>query len=45
MEIRKSDYYLDAYKGNLGKLLNDKKLRKELGENGRKFLEENLNVE
>jgi len=36
---------LEAYKGNFKKLLNDKKLREELGENGRKFLEENLNVE
>ena len=36
---------LEAYKGNLGKLLNDKKLREELGKNGRKFLEENLSVE
>ena len=45
LEIRKPDYYLDAYKGNLGKLLNDKKLKEELGKNGRKFLEENLNVE
>lgn len=36
---------LEAYKGNFEKLLNDKKLRKELGENGRKFLEENLSVE
>lgn len=36
---------LEAYKGNFEKLLNDKKLREELGENGRKFLEENLNVE
>ncbi|PKM49067.1 MAG: glycosyltransferase WbuB [Firmicutes bacterium HGW-Firmicutes-7] len=36
---------LEAYKSNFEKLLNDKKLRKELGENGRKFLEENLSVE
>jgi len=36
---------LEAYKGNFEKLLNDKKLREELGENGRKFLEENLSVE
>ncbi len=36
---------LKAYKGNFGKLLNDKKLREELGKNGRKFLEEHLNVE
>jgi len=45
LEIRKPDYYLDAYKGNLEKLLNDKKLKEDLGKNGRKFLEENLNVE
>jgi len=31
---------LEAYKGNFEKLLNDKKLREELGKNGRKFLEE-----
>jgi len=36
---------LEAYKGNFGKLLNNKKLREELGKNGRKFLEEHLNVE
>ncbi len=36
---------LKAYKGNFRKLLNDKKLREELGKNGRKFLEEHLNVE
>ena len=36
---------LEAYKGNFEKLLNDKKLREELGKNGRKFLEEHLNVE
>ena len=36
---------LEAYKSNFEKLLNDKNLREELGKNGRKFLEENLNVE
>lgn len=36
---------LKTYKSNFDKLFNDKKLREELGENGRKFLEENLNVE
>jgi len=36
---------LEAYKGNFEKLLNDKKLREELEKNGRKFLEEHLNVE
>ena len=36
---------LEAYKGNFKKLLNDKKLREELGKNGRRFLEEYLNVE
>ena len=36
---------LEAYKSNFEKLFNDKNLRKELGKNGRKFLEENLNVE
>ena len=36
---------LKTYKNNFEKLLNDKKLRKELGKNGRKFLEENLSVE
>jgi len=36
---------LKTYKDNFEKLLNNKKLRKELGKNGRKFLEENLSVE
>lgn len=36
---------LEGYKSNFEKLFNDKKLRKELGKNGRKFLEENLSVE
>lgn len=36
---------LEGYKSNFEKLFNDKKLREELGENGRKFLEENLSVE
>ena len=36
---------LEVYKGNFEKLLNDKKLREELGTNGKKFLEEHLNVE
>jgi len=36
---------LKTYKSNFEVLLNNKKLREELGENGRKFLEENLNVE
>jgi len=36
---------LEGYKSNFKKLLNDKRLREELGKNGRNFLEENLNVE
>ena len=36
---------LEGYKINFEKLFNDKKLREELGKNGRKFLEENLSVE
>ena len=36
---------LEGYKSNFEKLLNDKKLREELGKNGERFLEENLNVE
>ena len=36
---------LEGYKNNFEKLFNDEKLRKELGKNGRKFLEENLSVE
>ena len=36
---------LEGYKNNFEKLLNDKKLREELGKNGRKFLEDNLSVE
>jgi len=36
---------LEGYKSNFKKLLNDEKLREELGKNGRKFLEENLSVE
>ena len=36
---------LEGYKSNFEKLFNDKKLREELGKNGRKFLEENLSVE
>ena len=36
---------LEGYKSNFEKLFNDKKLRKKLGKNGRKFLEENLSVE
>ena len=36
---------LEGYKINFEKLFNDKKLREELGKNGRKFLEKNLNVE
>ncbi len=36
---------LKTYKENFEKLLNNKELRKELGKNGRKFLEENLSVE
>jgi len=33
---------LKTYKSNFDKLFNDKKLREELGKNGRKFYEENL---
>ena len=36
---------LEGYKSNFEKLLNDEKLREELGENGRKFFDENLSVE
>ena len=36
---------LKTYKSNFEKLLNNKKLREELGKNGRKFLEKNLSVE
>jgi len=36
---------LKAYKENFEKLLNNKELRKELGKNGRNFLEKNLSVE
>lgn len=36
---------LEEYKSNFDKLFNDKKLREELGRNGRRFLEENLSVE
>jgi len=36
---------LKTYTSNFDKLFNDKKLREELGKNGRKFLEENLSVE
>jgi len=36
---------LKTYKSNFDKLFNDKKLREELGRNGRRFLEENLSVE
>ena len=36
---------LETYKNNFEKLLNDKKLKKELGKKGRRFLEENLSVE
>jgi len=36
---------LKIYKENFEKLLHNKELRKELGINGRKFLEENLSVE
>ena len=36
---------LEGYKSNFEKLFNGKKLREELGKNGRKFLEENLSVE
>lgn len=35
---------LKTYKSNFDKLFNDKKLREELGKNGRRFLEENLSV-
>jgi len=42
---KKPGYYLDVNKDNYYKLLNDKKLRDKLGENGRKFLKENLNIE
>ena len=35
---------LKTYKSNFDKLFYDKKLREELGRNGRKFLEENLSV-
>lgn len=35
---------LKTYKNNFEKLLNNRKLREELGKNGRKFLEENLSV-
>jgi len=35
---------LKTYKSNFEKLLNDKKIREELGKNGRRFLEENLSV-
>ncbi|MBE3128360.1 MAG: glycosyltransferase family 4 protein, partial [Actinobacteria bacterium] len=36
---------LEGYKINFEKLFNDENLRKELGKNGRKFLEENLSAE
>lgn len=36
---------LKTYKNNFEKLLNSKELRKELGKNGRNFLEKNLSVE
>ena len=36
---------LKTYKSNFDKLFSDKKLREELGKNGRKFYEENLSVE
>jgi len=36
---------LKTYKSNFEKLLNNRKLREGLGENGRRFLEENLSVE
>ena len=36
---------LEGYKSNFEKLLDNKKLREELGKNGRKFLERNLSVE
>jgi len=36
---------LKTYKNNFEKLLNNRKLREELGKNGRNFLEENLSVE
>ena len=35
---------LKTYKNNFEKLFNDKKLREELGKNGRRFLEEELSV-
>lgn len=36
---------LKSYRDNFEKLLNNEELRKELGQNGRKYLEENLRVE
>ena len=36
---------LIAYKNNFERLFNDEKLRRELGENGRRFFEENLSIE
>jgi len=36
---------LEGYKSNFEKLFNDKKLREELGKNGRKFYEENLIID
>lgn len=36
---------LKTYKNNFEKLYTDKELKEELGKNGRKFFEENLNVE
>ena len=36
---------LKTYKNNFDKLFHDKKLREELGKNGKKFFEENLSVE
>ena len=36
---------LKTYKNNFEMLLNNRKLRKELGKNGKKFLKENLSVE
>ena len=36
---------LEGYKSNFEKLLNDKKLKEELGKNGERFFEKNLNVE
>lgn len=36
---------LESYRKNFEKLLKDKKLRKNMGRNGRKYLEENLTVE